>query len=354
MADIREVYASDYSKLALFLSHFEGDTNTPDYWLEKFYHWWDNNPAFSSDTVRGWVLEDEVSIIGFLGNIPSLFHLPVEKKDIVVFSSTTWRVLSEYRNKSMALLDNQLRFSRNSILFNSTPTETVRVILERLQFKHYEVSSGIGNSLLNPGKVLSEKMKKNVLKKLLLGLCFPALKIWKWLDTMSCSLAKTPPNVAELEKADKSFDTLWSKTKSLFSAGVRSAEVVNWFCFGNRNARKYLFGYYENELLLGYAIFYPLRADNLCNFLCLDLWTLPGKERIIRPLILHAKKAAKKIGCDLLTVLHPESELGRHTRKCFLINRNKRFKVYYKAGADIASRIEGKPLRIFSQGDHGL
>ena len=65
-----------------------------------------------------------------------------------------------------------------------------------------------------------------------------------------------------VEKFDESFDELWQSSQPLNKcAVVREADFLNWQ-FVNQPDKKYdVFGYYENEKLLGYAVMFFRRAD---------------------------------------------------------------------------------------------
>ena len=68
----------------------------------------------------GWFLRQGGAIQGFLGNLPSLFQLQGRPK--TVCSITSWMVLPECREQSLALLMEHMRESEKTLLFDTTPT----------------------------------------------------------------------------------------------------------------------------------------------------------------------------------------------------------------------------------------
>ena len=72
MLTVREVENKDLLPLAEFLPRGFPYT-TKDFWPPLFELWWTTNPAYRDQFPRGWILENETSIVGFIGNIPVHF-----------------------------------------------------------------------------------------------------------------------------------------------------------------------------------------------------------------------------------------------------------------------------------------
>jgi len=98
---IKEIQGSDYDNIAYFLSEFPDDNLSLSEWKKKLYYWWNENPAYSDDHIRGLILLYGENIVGFVGNIPTKMIWDGEEK--IVINGTTWRVLPEHRKKSMEL-----------------------------------------------------------------------------------------------------------------------------------------------------------------------------------------------------------------------------------------------------------
>ena len=125
----------DYEALAAFLARFPDEKRGPEFWRRRLAHWWEDNPAFSQETQRGWVVRDNDSIVGFLGNIPSLFKL--RDQTVVVFNASTWRVLPEFRGRSLELLGQLMACSKDTISFITTSGRPVLDILDNLKFEPF-------------------------------------------------------------------------------------------------------------------------------------------------------------------------------------------------------------------------
>src|SRR3989338_8033751 len=78
-----------------FLSHFENETRSEEFWRQRLAYWWEKNPAFDEQLPMGWIIRDKAEIVGFLGSITSLYVY--DKKNYPALNMTTWRVAKEQR-----------------------------------------------------------------------------------------------------------------------------------------------------------------------------------------------------------------------------------------------------------------
>ena len=78
MITLRDVEDRDLLPLAEFLPKGFAHTN-PEFWLRRFDLWWTQNPAWTPQIPRGWVLDDGTKLVGFIGNIPVTFLVRGEK-----------------------------------------------------------------------------------------------------------------------------------------------------------------------------------------------------------------------------------------------------------------------------------
>lgn len=351
MAEVHDVLQTDYEDLARFLSGFENETRDASFWKERFAYWWDRNPAFSRNPQRGWVLRDKDAIVGFLGNIPSLFRS--SKQDLVVFNATTWRVQREYRSFSLGLLFKQIEQAKQTILFDSTPTKELEPILKTLKFRlsRNEELGQFSVLMLDVRKVVEQAFGRAAWARGLSWILHPAVHLFQNLKLMSIS-RKNGSGAVRLDRADAAFDALWDRTKDLRLTNVRNSEAVHWYCFGSEQFRKYLFGYYEKERLAGYLVFGVISWRNLKVFECLDMWVEPEKGYALKPMLRKAKEQAREIGCDLVRVRRPGGWLGGYLRG--LITVTKPHTVYLKIGSELKTEINPTNSYLFCQGDYGL
>ena len=70
--EVREVNLNDYNNLIIFLNDFDTTKLGKQYWSSKINYWWEDNPSFHHDSIRGaLIIELEKNkIIGFLGVVP--------------------------------------------------------------------------------------------------------------------------------------------------------------------------------------------------------------------------------------------------------------------------------------------
>src|SRR5688572_22090782 len=130
MIETVTVLASDYEELAKFLATFPGLQGSRDAWLARFRWWWEENPVFTEELLRGWLLRDAGRIVGFMGAIPLCFQL--RGKEAIAFAGTTWRVLKEYRGHSLALKRAQMTARKDDLQFSATAKPSVAAILKVL------------------------------------------------------------------------------------------------------------------------------------------------------------------------------------------------------------------------------
>ncbi len=348
---IKEVTAADQPALAGFLAHFGNETRDETYWLDRFRLWWDINPAFSEGIARGWMLQDGSRIAGFLGSIPRLFR--ANGKDFIVHSASTWRVLPEYRQHSLALLFRQIEVAKNTLLFDGTPSEDVAKILATLRFMRLPAKGSHHAFLLplHPVKVLSRKIGLGGLGRMLAGSLAPFFKI----ANKSMFLGAVDPRVEirSLSRADKDFDDLWERTKDHYSTNVRTAQVLNWFCFDSTHFQKHLFGCYVEGRLRGYAVFGEFPWRDLLLWDGMDLWIEKGHEQHV-PLLLRAiiQKALDNGHCDILRMSIPNSLYKNMLGILFLHAKPSFF--YLKIGIDMQAFDQEINSYFFAQGDYGL
>ena len=170
--EVREVEINDYSKVADFLSlNFLPQLPSRSY-LDKFNLWWDKNPFFTNEDIRGWILvdpENDLAVKGFLGNIPADYR--VGEQVLKTASPSFWCVDLEYRTKALDLLFPYIRQNKD-ILVNSTPGPVTEKIFAGLGFKNInnELKSYMHFCNVNGFKsFLARKIKNKLLLNLNVG-----------------------------------------------------------------------------------------------------------------------------------------------------------------------------------------
>jgi len=139
MVTIKEVDETDLNRLAEYLPRqLPFYHTTKETWKLRFALWWDSNPAFTSQIPRGWVLENENSLVGFIGNVPVKFLLCGEEKTAV--TAVTWYVDPSVRGFTSIRLFNEVLKQRNVSLFLfNTEIKNLMTILYKNKFREYDL-----------------------------------------------------------------------------------------------------------------------------------------------------------------------------------------------------------------------
>lgn len=323
MNAVLPVLKEDYNALAQFLADFQDETRGAQFWLNRFEFWWDNNPAFTPEGARGWLDKEGDKIVGFLGNIPTYFQLAGET--IIAFNATTWRVLPEYRNRSMNLFLKLSVAAKESILFDTTPTKEVARILEMFKYQPLPREDYRRSFIIIDFTKFKRALRLELGGKIIHSLTAEAMAILKPWQYLRLKRIKPRPalQVKEIQKADAAFDDLWERTKTIYShTNVRSAEAVNWYCFGDKNQPKNLFGCYHDGRLAGFIILRILEGRKIRKFEALDLWIDPAAGGVVEALIDFAVQYAREHDISVLILPHFSRELGKRICRFAFPDRN--------------------------------
>ena len=349
----RHVELHDFRSLAEFLQLSGG--KKADYWLDRFQHWWVKNPAYSEELTRGWLLEDENKICGFIGSIPSFVQ--IDGVETVVFSATSWNVLPEYRTQSLELWFRLAAASSKTFLFDTTPSDDVLVILKNFMFR--EIPYGNMQQSLLPvlmRPLLWQKLKGRPLASFIVSLVSPIAQLacdWRFRLNTSASTLEARP----IFEFDASVDDLWTRTSGrYFATNVRSREVLNWYCFGNESYKKDVFACYDGEQCVGYIICRERSRQDLRILEYLDVWVDPAYPLVLEKLMSVSRSDAKKRSCAVIQIPHYSEELGARLSVLGLLKRLPgESRSYFKAPKKLMEKaIESNSYFCRVQGDNGL
>ena len=352
--EIETVSNLHYNELIEFLSNFDNETRGSEFWRSRLFFWWDQNPAFSDKIERGWVLKrnDNKKIVGFIGNIPTFFHF--KGKQIIVFNATTWRVNNKHRNQSLLLLFKYMFYSKNSIMFNTSPTNDVVNILKKSNFQQLpSLIKKNSFTILRPYSFIRFLKNKRKLLYILAKLTSPILNIYQSIRLMNVYNVNI---VKRITKADSQFDLLWEKSKKKYeNTNVRTSDIINWYCFGNKNFKKILFGYFKNGELQAYSIFNIVIENKFTKLICSDLWGLKINKKIVKSFCLSAMKYAKGKKIDVVIYPHFDNRLGTFYKRLGLFGKESIGEKYIKTSKEnIKALCEKKTYLTNFLGDFGL
>jgi hypothetical protein len=294
VADVAVVRPDDYEELASFMAGFPG-VRPLDVagWRSRLATWWDANPAFEESFPRGWLLRDNGTIGGFFGSIPLTVQLAGE--EATAFSPTSWRVFPQYRGKSLSMKLLQLETHKEHLHFSTTPQKEMVPLLTRLGYRPIprgETARHQSLLILDAEKFLRIRFRDGLLGKTLTLVGAP---VFAAVQSIRTRRLKAEGEVRELSWADEAFDDLWQRTRSRFAnTNVRTADMVNWYCFAMKPVRKKLLASYEGGTLLGYMILIIVEDPGRRFLECVDVWIDPaaGEERVLAGLVAKAKECA--------------------------------------------------------------
>jgi hypothetical protein len=284
-------------------------------------------------------MSDGQTIVGFLGIIPTRFQLCGQ--ETTVFNATTWRVLAAYRGHGIGLLLKAIAYSKNTLLFDTTPTDAVAEIARKLKFRKL------------PRPAIYDQYQRSSLALNLRRVFvyrFPGLRKFKSLERLQALFSgvlemrirrlerKTTLRVISLETADESFDELWQRTKRLYpNTNVRTSESLNWHCFAHKSFKKHLFGCLDqNDLLVGYAIFWVRPLKDLTVMECVDLWYDISHSSAVHALVGFSVRYAKTNKFDVVEVPHFNQAIYQFCRELgFLRKKYRDRKDLYLSKPDI-------------------
>ena len=319
MAAIREVIASDYERLALFLKSNGRRKESQQQWLSRFLGWWEANPAFSeSKTPRGWILLVADSIEGFVGVIP--VEIWVKGKIKILFSITTWRVTDEHRINSLGLIQKIIEVGNRHILICTTPNDRVQAVLEKMHFSplHKEEQS-FANIYPGPldGAFVRIRAILGLDNKLSLRMI---ISFTNWFENLVGNVLKPTErdefNLREVGYPDSEFEDLWLRTRSQYQmTQARTLAYIKWQLSFTAFDRRILLGCYRSTQLVGFMFLRPLKKKRDLYYECVDFWCEPDALQIRRSLLGGALHVARKKGA--LGVRFPivSPEIGCLVRK---------------------------------------
>ena len=137
MITIDTVTEEDIIPLAEFLQNSPPfKATTKETWLRRFEIWWNLNPAWTDRFPRGWILKNDSSIAGFIGNIPVKFLISGKEK--IAVAAVTWYVDPSVRGMSSLRLFNafQKQNYASLYLFNSDSPPLIHIVTKN-KFKEY-------------------------------------------------------------------------------------------------------------------------------------------------------------------------------------------------------------------------
>jgi hypothetical protein len=318
---IRQISSLDYNSLIEFLSAFPEENRSHEQWLQRLKHWWDENPAFDENWIRGFVITDNNCLVGFVGSFPTL--IKYGNQIVQAFNGTTWRVLEGYRNYSIDLWFKNRELSNLMFSFNTTPNDYVIKLIKKLKYSLLPWGdSSESLFILKPLRFIKVKVSAKY------GFCAYAFALGISLRQLFILRNQQVYNFQKLQSADFQFDILWNKTSNISECtNVRTSEIVNWY-----TKNKLLIGIYRDNILIGYGIFSRNKTNQLSEICLVDIWLTVEESlnKVIPELVSYAITLGHSVEVDFIRFPHFTSAHATAFRQTGLLNKQIIRKNYYR------------------------
>ena len=339
MVTVREVEDKDIIPLAAFLPGGFPYT-TKEFWVPLFALWWNSNPAYTDQFPRGWVLEHNASIVGFIGNIPVPFLIRGAVHIAAVANS--WYVDPSVRGlSSLRLFNEYLNQKRASLfLFKRGNDEHVLKILSRYQFEEYILPKSQKEYVyvINKRKadfIFRDFLFKNRIPKLSeLGELYKqaGFLVFAYLYQKSvileCDVPGNTYSSSLCTSCDESFSRIWDPSLNSCDVALsRDTKTLNWLYFSSARANKRVViqcHRSRNKTLAGYMVFDIQRmnpsGEGIMNLM--DICIENNDPQVLASLTSFAIETGKQNNAALLLVWANSQETEKYFRSMFSMRMN--------------------------------
>lgn len=354
-AALHVVQATDVPRIAGFLEAHAPVRENAALWERRLRHWWDENPAFGAETERGWLLERDGAVVGFLGSIPRLLEAP--EGTVTAAAATTWCVLPGERARSLALLARSVE-QRAWAHLNTTASEAVAQLLPRFGFEPFPGAERTGESVLAlaHGPLVAAVLGRRLPRRAARGaaaILAPLSRARAAWSERGLARAATLP-AAVLDSPDARIDALGAGVHRGSVTAHRSARVLRWFLEGSGPEPRVLIGCSSGPELVG-TILLARRAHSALPVLeCLDLVRADDDPAIVASLVLAAGAFAREKRMAAVAFGHFDPLLARTLPALGLVSRSG------LPRNELAHLFSGEPLArrevylTHFEGDRGL
>lgn len=275
--DIVTLSRNDYQECSEFLAFIYN--RTEKFWLDRFNFIWDQNPAFSETHERGFVLKDQMKIVGFIGKFPTKFLLA--GKEGIAWNGTGLAIHPAYRKMGLGKKIRSMHFEscKDSILFATSAANITQKINLALGFK--KIPHNIGAKSVAAIFPVNSSYHFILLKEFLF--CnytniTPTLKhvtgIRKLLKFNNDNAASSKNMIKPILTPGVEVDILWAQKKNENAyTNIRTSDVLSWYLVPCEGLKKYLLGIYNNDnSLVGYVLVKKCGFNNFSVLVIADVW----------------------------------------------------------------------------------
>ena len=346
MLTVREVENRDLLPLSEFLPRGFPYT-TKEFWLPLFELWWTSNPAYTDQFPRGWILENETSIMGFIGNIPVHFLLRGVVRTAAL--SNSWYVDPSVRGIfSIRLFNEFMKQKSADLLLFKKDDESLMGLLHNYKFSEFILPWNQKEYVC----VIDRKKIQFIFLEFLLKSKIPQLTEYPALfkkagSLLSAYLFQKPVlrknDVTNHEYisslctvCDETFSKLWEQNlKSCDGFMSRDAQTLNWLYFSSARLYKRVVIQCHRSLdktLAGYMVFDITRIQPSDGGIMklVDICIKNTDPRVLASLTSYAIGEGKHHNCALLIVWADNQETENYFRSTFTMSMPGKYYRYIK------------------------
>lgn len=339
MVTIREVADKDFVPLAEFLPQgLPFKTTTKETWLRRFPLWWAKNPAYEPQIPKGWILEHETKIVGFIGNIPVKFLIRGEIKTAA--AAVSWYVDPSVRGlTSIRLFHEYLKQKHASLfLFNTDRSELVPILFKN-KFREYILP----RSQTEYGYIVNRKNVDIILREFLFLKRFPHIN--ELLDfftrlgmVMHAYILQKPVvrggNLTDKEYTtslctfcDDSFSRIWEPYMQSCDVTLsRDTNTLNWIYFSTIDSTKRVViqcRRSRDTTLAGYMVFDILlkKTTDMAIMYLMDMCFEDKDPKVMASLISYAIETGRQHKVTLLVVWADSPETETYFGRNFVLRK---------------------------------
>lgn len=338
---IRKVEDKDIIPLSQFLP--KGFPYTPiTTWLELFDYWWSTNPAYSDQIPRGWLLEKDESIVGFIGNIPIKYLVHDEYK--LAVASNSWYLDPEVRGIfSISLLNEFMKQENIQIFLFKSDNERFDKILSRFKFKEYILPPSQKEYvyIIDKKRMIADSIKFIISNQLNLGLRGLPELYKRFVFYIGSYFVQEPPlqttdvpddvfTTSICTSCDDSFLAIQrSNSSHKDNTIIHDVKTLNWLYFSPKKSNERVVIQCKRSSdgwLAGYMVFDMLRfiPRGGGTMQLMDICISDENPQVLKALFSYAIEIGKQNKMTLLVVWAKNAETEKYFENTIPMKRSAR------------------------------
>jgi hypothetical protein len=346
MIKIRTVEDQDLIPLSEFLP--KGfPAVTQNNCLEIFDYWWSTNPAYSEEIPRGWLLEKDNAIVGFLGNIP--VYVLVQGETIRAVAANNWYLDPSIRGiYSISLFNEFINQKNMSVFLFKAGKNRFYKFLSRYNFKEYVLPQFQQDYIY-----IIDKKRINVftIAFILFVNLLPGLEgvsellrrfsllIGSWIFQKSLGQGKDAPDEMYTSSICTSCDNSFLSLRRSIPCNDEleigyNLQTLNWLYFSKRvSSRRIVIQCTRSgdNSLAGYAVFDMFLTDQYDNRMQLmDICIENENLHVFQSLIAYATELSNQHNIKILILWAPSPTIETYLQNAVFLKRSIRHYRYVK------------------------